>query len=98
MARKPARFGDLAQTDKPAPAPTPALAAAQAAEDEPTLPVPLPQKRAGKRAKKLIGGHFDPQSAKALAILAIERDTTQQALMAEAFNDLLRKYGRHPAF
>jgi hypothetical protein len=31
---------------------------------------------------------------RALKILAIERDTTLQALAVEAFNDLLAKYGK----
>ena len=33
---------------------------------------------------------------KALRILAIERDTTLQALVVEALNDLLGKYGKRP--
>jgi hypothetical protein len=34
---------------------------------------------------------------RALRILAAERDTTLNALAVEAFNDLLKKYGRKPS-
>ena len=34
---------------------------------------------------------------RALRILAAEQDTTLNALAIEAFNDLLKKYGKKPA-
>lgn len=38
-----------------------------------------------------------PEPAKKqLAILAIEEDKTQQALLSEALNDLFTKYGKQP--
>jgi hypothetical protein len=37
-----------------------------------------------------------PEGLKALRQLALDRDTTVQALMIEATNDLLRKYKRRP--
>jgi hypothetical protein len=36
------------------------------------------------------------EGLKALRLLAIERDTTLQALGIEAFNDLLAKHGKAP--
>jgi hypothetical protein len=36
------------------------------------------------------------EGLKALRMLALERDTTLQALCIEAFNDVLRKHGRRP--
>ncbi len=33
---------------------------------------------------------------KALRLLALERDTTLQAVAIEAFNDVLKKHGRRP--
>jgi hypothetical protein len=38
----------------------------------------------------------NPDSLRALKILAIERDTTLQALVVEALNDLLSKHGKRP--
>jgi hypothetical protein len=39
---------------------------------------------------------INPEGLKALRQLALDRDTTVQALMIEAVNDLLRKYRRRP--
>ncbi len=36
----------------------------------------------------------NPEGLKALRFLAVENDTTLQALAIEAFNDLLKKYGK----
>jgi hypothetical protein len=47
----------------------------------------------GRAGTKPITGHFPKQVRDELKKLAIERDTTLQSLMAEAFNDLFAKYG-----
>ena len=44
--------------------------------------------------KKLIAGHFDPKVAKQLKLLAVEDDTTVQALLEEALDLLFAKKGR----
>ncbi|WP_440216446.1 ribbon-helix-helix domain-containing protein [Chromobacterium piscinae] len=43
-----------------------------------------------------IAGYFDPAVRKQLAMLAVEHDTDQVKLMAEALNLLFEKYGRSP--
>ena len=48
----------------------------------------------GRAGTKPITGHFPKQVRDELKKLAIERDTTLQGLMAEAFNDLFAKYGK----
>ena len=53
----------------------------------------LPPSRQGKKA---IAGDFDPAVSKQLKQLALEQDTTVQALLAEALNDLFDKYGKKP--
>lgn len=55
--------------------------------------VPQPPSRQGKKA---ITGHFDPVVSRQLKHLALERDTTVQALLAEALNALFEKYGKKP--
>lgn len=40
---------------------------------------------------KMIGGHFPPEVSTRLRLLAVEEDTTVQALLEEAINDLLTK-------
>ena len=49
--------------------------------------------REGKRA---IVGHFSPEMSLKIAILARTRNMTIQALMGEAWDDLLLKYGETP--
>jgi len=38
----------------------------------------------------------NPEGLKALRMLALERDTTLQAVAIEAFNDILKKHGKRP--
>lgn len=53
-------------------------------------------KASGRAGKVNIAGYFDPAVRKQLAMLAIEHDTDQVKLMAEALNLLFEKYGRSP--
>jgi hypothetical protein len=55
-----------------------------------------PPKSAARAGKKVVSGHFTAEMSRALHLLAVEQGTTLQALMGEAFDDLLRKYGKHP--
>jgi hypothetical protein len=79
------RFAGLKQ---PPPAP-PAEQIAQAA-------APVTKKRPAREGKKAVVGYFSPAASKALAQLALDQDTSIQALLGEAIDDLLRKHGRHP--
>jgi hypothetical protein len=47
-----------------------------------------------RAATKLIGGHFAPEYSTQLRIIAAEEDTTLQALLTEALNDLFVKKGK----
>jgi len=46
--------------------------------------------------KTMVAGYFSPQMAKAVKLLAVERDTTVQALIGEGLDAILHKYGKHP--
>ncbi len=50
--------------------------------------------RPSRDGRKLIAGHFDPKVAKQLKLLAVEDDTTVQALLEEALDLLFVKKGR----
>ena len=52
-----------------------------------------PPSRVGTKA---VTGHFDPAVSKQLKLLAINQDSTVQAMLAEALNDLFEKYGKPP--
>ncbi len=55
--------------------------------------VPQPPSRQGKKA---ITGHFDPAVSRQLKQIALDNDTTVQALLGEALNDLFVKYKQNP--
>ncbi len=66
-----------------------------------TMPVPevirAPAAVAKARdGKTMIAGYFSPQMAKAVKLLAVERDTTVQALIGEGLDAVLHKHGKHP--
>ena len=46
--------------------------------------------------RRQIAGWFAPEVARQLHMIAVEEDTTLQALMAEAFNDVFTKRGKPP--
>lgn len=49
-----------------------------------------------RRGKKAVTGHFDPAVSRQLKQLALDLDTTVQALLAEALNDLFEKHNSNP--
>ncbi len=80
MSRKPS-FANLRGTTPAAP-PAPTEAAA-------TGP-------ASRQGRKQIAGFFSPEMSFAMHMLARRQSRSLQALMAEAFNDVLRKHGESP--
>ena len=51
----------------------------------------MPEHATARSTRKQIAGYFEPEVARALRRLAMDRDTTQQALLAEALNDPVRE-------
>lgn len=88
MSRKPS-FANL--RDRPTPAPTAAPIATP--ESEPDQQGRGPASRQGR---KQIAGFFSPEMSFAMHMLARRQGRSLQALMAEAFNDVLRKHGESP--
>jgi hypothetical protein len=43
-----------------------------------------------------VSGYFSRELSQAVHLLAVEQNTSLQALLGEALDDLLRKYGKHP--
>ncbi len=83
MSRKPS-FSNL--RDRGAPVAQPAVA-----QFEDKAP-----RAASRMGRKQIAGFFTPDMSLAMHMLARRQDRSLQALMAEAFNDVLRKYGESP--
>jgi hypothetical protein len=59
----------------------------------PAKPADKPGKRTPGSFKAILT-RLDADGWRALRLLAAERDTTLNALAIEAFNDLLKKYGK----
>lgn len=96
MSRKPS-FANL-RNHAPAPAvasrPDPVAASDAAARaGEGAAP---PARAASREGRKQIAGFFTPEMSLAMHMLARRQNRSLQALMAEAFNDVLRKYGESP--
>lgn len=51
---------------------------------------------ASRQGRKQIAGFFSPKMSLAMHMLALRQDRSLQAVMNEAFNDILRKYGESP--
>ncbi|RSU45255.1 ribbon-helix-helix domain-containing protein [Sphingomonas sp. S-NIH.Pt15_0812] len=62
-----------------------------------TSPAVVPPKGpASREGRKQIAGFFTPEMSFAMHMLARRQGRSLQALMAEAFNDVLRKHGESP--
>ena len=61
---------------------------------EPETGVRFRHYRPGREGKSNVTGYFDPIVKRQLRVLAAERDTTIQALLGEALNDLFAKHGK----
>ncbi|MEG8041276.1 hypothetical protein QP166_18760 [Sphingomonas sp. LR60] len=96
MSRKPS-FANLrgAATPAPAAAPAPRVKVTPAPAPPPE-PTPVPTRPVSREGRKQIAGFFSPDMSLAMHMLARRQGRSLQALMAEAFNDVLRKHGESP--
>ena len=58
--------------------------------------VPKSSRAPSREGRKQIAGFFIPELSLAMHMLALRQNRSLQSLMAEAFNDLLRKHGESP--
>ena len=95
MSRKPSFANLRGASPAPVPAPTPAPVPAPvaAAGEGERAPAQRPVSREGR---KQIAGFFSPDMSLAMHMLARRQGRSLQSLMAEAFNDVLRKHGESP--
>jgi len=83
IARKP-KAGNLAGL----------MAEAEAAE---TPPLPITAgKKLSRDGKKMIAAYFPREISKALNQIALDGETTLQAVLGEAIDEYLRRRGQHP--
>lgn len=79
------KFAAALRSEKKAPEPEPVRQAAEAS----------PHDRPSRRAAKHVGGYFDPAVSRQLRSIALEEDSSVQALLAEAI-DMLFQSRRKP--
>ncbi|RZL73471.1 MAG: hypothetical protein EOP66_12620 [Sphingomonas sp.] len=96
MSRKPS-FANLRSVTAPvasvtAPVTMPAAATVQGGASGGTTT----QGPASRQGRKQIAGFFSPEMSFAMHTLARRQGRSLQTLMAEAFNDVLRKHGESP--
>ena len=91
MSRKPSFANLRDRSAAPTPAPTPVAPPSSAPPAGTDAKGP-----ASRQGRKQIAGFFTPDMSLAMHMLARRQDRSLQALMAEAFNDVLRKYGESP--
>ncbi|EGD59850.1 hypothetical protein Y88_2289 [Novosphingobium nitrogenifigens DSM 19370] len=63
---------------------------------KPAVEVPAAGPAPSRAGRKVISGYFSPEMSLALHMCARRAGISLQALMAEAFNDVLRKHGESP--
>lgn len=88
MSRKPS-FANL--RDRGAPVATQAHQTSVANGDDGRASRPT-----SREGRKQIAGFFTPEMSLAMHMMARRQGRSLQALMAEAFDDVLRKYGESP--
>ena len=66
------------------------------AQSELAATLPTAEPAPSRVGRKVISGYFSPEMSLALHVCARRAGLSLQALMAEAFNDVLRKHGGSP--
>lgn len=91
------RFANLADKPKASPKSQPQFAAPSLEESAIATASPGATPRSHRRAgRKAIAGYFSPEMSLAMHVCARKHGLSLQDLMAEAFDDVLRKYGQSP--
>lgn len=91
------RFANLADKPKISPKPQhkPAVPDIEETVAE-TASVGKPARSKSRAGRKAIAGYFSPEMSLAMHVCARKHGLSLQELMAEAFDDVLRKYGQSP--
>ena len=95
MTARPS-LAKLAHTSAPTLESLPVLAVAEAS-DQAISPIYAPKVQKSREGKKGFTVFLAPELARAMRVFAVKNDRTLEDVTTEALNDLLRKYGEHPA-
>lgn len=91
------RFANLADKPKPSPKPHPQSVAPSNGECADAIASgSTPTRSKSRTGRKAIAGYFSPEMSLAMHVCARKHGLSLQELMAESFDDVLRKYGQSP--
>jgi len=91
------RFANLADKPKLGPQPqTPPSATDMELVAVPPTQTSTPLRPNSRAGRKAIAAYFSPEMSLAMHVCARKHGLSLQELMAEAFDDVLRKYGQSP--
>ena len=91
------RFANLADKPKASPTSQPQPAAPGKEEGATaTASVNAPVRSNSRAGRKAIAAYFSPEMSLSMHVCARKHGLSLQELMAEAFDDVLRKYGQSP--
>lgn len=76
--------------------PPPSVVTSEGGGSETTGPSLSVRPRNPREGKKAVVGYFSPAVSRALHQVALDTDSSIQALLGEAIDDLMRKHGKHP--
>jgi len=93
MTKKGNLSAALSQFDK-RPADVEAAAPVPGSKALPVQEATVSRKPLSRQGKKALTGYFAPEVLKQLKVMAAAEDTTIQALLAEALNELFKKHGK----
>jgi hypothetical protein len=82
------------RTPQAEPTPAPVKLAKAGKKSQEPAPEDNPHYRPGRATKSNVTGYFPPEVKKQLRMLAAEKDTTIQGLLAEAINGLFAAHGK----
>lgn len=64
--------------------------------ETPDAPQPVSGRAPSRANKRIVAGYFDMAAVRQIKLMALNSDSSIQALLAEALNDLFVKHGQKP--
>jgi hypothetical protein len=99
MSQRPslAKLAHKPRSAESAPVSFAAPAAVQEIDEQPIPPTTAPKVQRSRQGKRALTVYLAPELVRALRLFSVKSERSLEDLSREAFNELLRTYGEHPA-